>query len=250
MTRAKEAPAAESLPSEELLWKALRADSPKRRLRYAEAGLEGETGELAPDTRVLLLRQAYRAHVDLRELRSALAIAREMASIGPLRDIAHHDASRVLQALGETDEAIAEQRMAARHAPAERRSFQLWALATVQHFAGAHEAAESNLRRALRWANRGRALIRAHAAYVKLERGAAVRDLQGILTELGDSRSREGYGRFLLGMIAYHMGDWRQASVHLRAFLNRHAAAEEAQALTLREELRRARMALARFESA
>lgn len=234
---------------EDCLWRALRADDAGTRARWAKAGLASPEEELAPDTQVLLLRQLYLAHLDMRQLRRAADVARQMASVGPLKDIAHHDAARALYALGDLDGAIAEQRLAARAAPAPRRSFHLWSLATWQQFAGDLEGALATLGRARRWATRDRALVRAHEAYVKLESGAGVRGLEGIVRDLSRSRSREGYGQFLLGMIAWHMGDRRRAAPHLRAFLRRNASADEAKALTLREELRRARLALARIES-
>jgi hypothetical protein len=42
------------------------------------------------------------------------------------------------------------------------------------------------------------------------------------------------------------MGDAGRAAMHLRAFLARNADADEAKAATLREELRRARLVLAK----
>ncbi len=234
---------------EDFLWRALRADSALGRAKWARAGLARAEEDLAPDTQVLLLRQLYLAHLELRQLRKAVEVARQMAAVGPLSDIAHHDAARALYALGDVDGAVAEQRLAARAAPPARRSFHLWSLATWQHFGGDPDGALRTLDRAGRWAARDRALLRAHAAYVKLEQGRAVRGLEGILRGLQRSRSREGYGQFLLGMIAWLMGDTRRAAPHLRSFLRRNASADEAKALTLREELRRARLALARIES-
>ena len=66
------------------------------------------------------------------------------------------------------------------------------------------------------------------------------------MASLQRARCREGYGQFLLGMLAWHMGDAGRAAMHLRAFLARNADADEAKAATLREELRRARLVLAK----
>lgn len=234
---------------EDYLWRALRADSAGGRAKWARAGLASAEDELSPDTQVLLLRQLYLAHLEMRQPRKAVEVARQMAAIGPLKDIAHHDAARALYALGDVEEAVAEQRLAARAAPAPRRSFHQWCLASWQHFAGDVDGALATLRRARRWATRDRALIKAHEAYIRLDAGKAVRDLSGTLRALEKSRSREGYGQFLLGMITWHMGDARRAAPHLRSFLRRNASADEAKALTLREELRRARLTLAKIES-
>lgn len=235
--------------AEAFLWRALRADTAAKRAKLARRGLALDGEDLAPDTQVLLLRQLYLAHLELRQLEKAVAVARQMIDVGALPDIAHHDAARALYASGDTRGGIAEQRLAARKAPASRRSFHLWSLATWQHFAGDVEGALQTLRRAMRWASRDKALLRAHAAYVRLDAGIAARGLEGIIRELQRSRSREGYGQFLLGMIAWQMGDARRAGPHLRAFLRRNAAADEPKALTLREELRRARLVLAKIES-
>lgn len=269
---------------EEHLRRALRAKSPTERLEQAEAGLRFFEVEVAPsperssigqiaapsdeasevhergprgasdtelslDTKMLLLRQAYLAFVELHQLRRAVEIADEMVATGELVDIALHDKARALQALADMPGAIDAQRLAARRAPAKRRSFHLWGLATLLHFAGDPEGAVATVRRGLRASTRDRALLKAHLAYVELERGQAVEDLAGVMEELADSPSREGYGRYLMGMIAWELGDAPRAAVHLSAFLRRNAAIDEAKRLTLREELRRARLVLAKIES-
>lgn len=198
---------------------------------------------------MLLLRQLYLAHVELRQLRKAAQIATQAARLGPLQDIAWHDASRALAALGDTQDALMMQRRAARTAPAERRSFQLWGLATLQHQVGDVDGALASLTKAMRSAQRDRALLRAHAVFVRLDAGRPTRNIRRALDTLRASPNAEGYGRYLLGMIAYLMGDEREASVHLRAFLRRNATAGVAKELTLREELRRARLALATIDS-
>ncbi len=248
MTRPKEEAAVE-VSAEEYLRRALVAESPPARARWAQKGLALDAADLAPDTQVLLLRQLYLAQLEARRYRKAAEVAGQMATIGPLEDIAHHDAARALAALGELDEAIIAQRKAARKAPPQRRSFQLWSLATLQHQDGDVTGALRSLARAERWAHRDRAMIRANTAYVKLTAGIAVPDLDALIADLQKSPAREGYGQWLLGMIAYEIGDKRKAAVHLRAFMRRHAAADEAKAITLREELRKARVAMADIES-
>lgn len=229
---------------EDYLRLAIGAVDAAARARYARAGLASPHEILAPDTQVLLLRQLYLAHLEAHRFRQAAEVAQQMTAVGPLADIAHHDAARAFNALGELEEAIREQRLAVRHAPVARRSFHLWGLATFLQFARDFDGALEALEKAERWAKQGRPLFSAHRAYVCLERGDAVEGLDTILEELARSRSREGYGQFLLGMLRHHMGDQRRAAVHLRAFVRRNASLDEAKALTLREELRRARKAL------
>ena len=228
------------------LQRALEAADPGARLREAEAGLGPEVD---PELTFLLLRQAYLAHLELRQFRSALQVCADMLETEVMPDIAYTDQSRAFAALGETQKAIDAQRLSARNAPTARRSFQYWSLATLQHFAGEVEAALSSLKRGLRYAQKDRLLLKAHRAYIRLDAGMAVRDLHELRSDLAKSKSGEGYGRFLQGMIAFCLGDRRAAQVQLQAFLRRNSSIDEPKRLTLREELRRARVALAEISS-
>lgn len=235
---------------EEYLRLALQAESPRERARFARLGLRADPEGLAPDTHVLLLRQVYLAYIDSRRFQRAAEVALEMASIGGgLRDVAHHDASRALAAVGDVTGAVAQQRLAARAAPPERRSFHYWSLGTLLHFAEDRASAIAAMRRGERWAHADRPLLRAHRAWIRLEAGQAVRGLEAIIGELEQSKGREGYGQLVLGMLRNWMGDRPRAAVHLRAFLRRNASADVGKAITLREELRRARLVLAEIES-
>lgn len=234
---------------EEYLGQALRADSPASRARLAQQGLDTDPESLAPDTEVLLLRQIYLAHLESHRFRQAADVAGRAAAVGPLQDVARHDASRALAALGEVDAAIDQQRLAARVAPAERRSFHYWSLGTLLHHAERHEEAISAFRRGEHWAHEDRPLLEAHRAWVRLEAGQPVRHLADIIAQLERSKASKGYGQLVLGMLKHRIGDQRAAAVHLRAFLRRNAAADPAKAITLRDELRQARQVLARLES-
>lgn len=247
MTRPAEAVSPSS--AADFLRLALEAPDGASRVHLATCGLALDSSELDPDTRVLLLRQIYRSHLESHRLNDAVEVAEQMVAVGALRDIAHHDASRARAALGDWEGAIRAERAATRHAPVQRRSFHWWSLGTLQHWAGDVDGAVRSFARAERWAQRDRALIRAHAAYARLSAGMAVPGLGQIVTDLEKSKAREGYGQWLLGMIAHELGDRRKAAVHLRAWLRRHAAPDEAKTITLREELRRARVALADIES-
>lgn len=231
---------------EDYLSRALTADSSLRRATFARAGLD-LAAHILPDTHVLLLRQLYLAQLEERNLGGAEETALQMTQIGPLSDIAHHDLARVLFSLDREEEAIRHQRLAYRRSPAARRSFHLWSLATYQHYSGKPEAALASLRRAERWAAQDRPLIVAHGAYVELDVGGAPEGLQEIISDLEGSEAREGYGQYLLGMIAALVGDAGRAETYLRAFLRRNARIDVAKALSLAEELRRARSALARL---
>lgn len=256
MATVKSAPV---LSATDCLAEALRANSPEDRLRHAEAGLAAarrlrvvesfDQEELDQETMVLLLRQAYLAHLELRQLRMALTMAESMVHADILGDIAHHDHARILQALGQWDAAIDAQKAALDEAPKSRQSFHRWSLATLQHFGGQPRQALSTLADALEQATEDAPLIRAHAAYIRLDLGEMDEGLQEIRKTLRTARCGQGYGQFVLGMIAHLLGDRPAAATHLEAFLRRNARIDVAKELTLREELRRARVVLAGFVS-
>ncbi|MFT5357386.1 MAG: tetratricopeptide (TPR) repeat protein [Polyangiales bacterium] len=241
-------PTSDTIPEDHLRL-ALRSPEPEARMANARAGLAFPPEALEADTKVLLLRQVYIGQLELHRFRAAVDTAGEMAAVGPLKDIALHDRARAEQAMGDVSGAIASQRMAARHAPAERRSFMLWSLATIQHFSGDIEGALGTIDKGLLIAGDDRALLKAHWAYICLENDEAVEDLKEVRANLNAAKCGEGYGQYILGMIAYHMGDMKIAIVHLQHFLRRNASVDAAKALTLREEFRRARLTLAELVS-
>lgn len=238
-----------SLLPEDYLARALRAEDPEERRREAQLGLALPADDIELDTRVLLLRQVYLAEMAERRYRKAAETALAMAAVGPLADIAHHDRCRALQSLGDVQGALGAQRLAARNAPVRRRSFHYWALATLQHFAGDREGALHSLDKGLRHSQADRPLLIAHEAFIRIEGGEGVEDLDGIRHDLATARCGQGYGQLILGLIAHEIGDAPAARTHLRAFLRRNASADEVKQATLREELRRARLALATYES-
>lgn len=232
-------------PSEALLERAIAAREPEVRERWAREGLALDDPRRAPDTEFLLIRQLYLAQLERDRWDEAVELAVAMGKVGPFADLAHNDRSRALWARGDTEEAIQAQVEALAAAPKERRSFQGFFLATLLHFAGRVTEALAVVGKAERAAQRDRPLVRALGAFIRLDAGLAVPRLTEIVDELSRSRSREGYGQYLLGMIAHHVGDRGKASAHLRAFLRRNAAIDRAKVITLREELRRARRVLA-----
>jgi len=234
---------------EECLWRATQAHDMAARASFAREGLAFPVKEVTPSVRVLLLRQLYLAAIHRSELDAALEYADQMVSCEVMRDTAYHDRSRVLFALERVGDSIRDQRAAARRAPAARRSFHYWCLATLHHHASEWDSALKAFDRGLRWAKRDRPLLEAHRALVCLESGSPVSNLRGVVQGLLASPNRDGYGRYVIGMLFTEMGDLPAAAVHLRAFLHRNAGADEAKVLTLRRELDRARAQLARYAS-
>lgn len=227
---------------------ALEAESAEQRASYAEQGLASEELD-APDTRFLLLRQLYLANMEQHRFRDALDVTAHMASQGPMVDLAHNDASRAWLALGDADRAIEAQRLAARSAPPDRRSFQYWSLGNLLHQQGDLEGALGALAKGERWAREDRALLAAHQAWIELCAGRAVEDVEAVMRTLEHSKAGKGIGRLVLGMMAHELGDRRSAAMHLRAFLRRNAAIDSVKELAMREELRLARTTLATLES-
>lgn len=234
---------------EEHLRDALRAKTPEERIAAAEAGLAFPQEDLEADTQVFLLRQLYTGHMELRQYADAIHVCTVMSSIGPLSDIAYHDRSRAEIAIGDLEAAIGSARLAARRAEADRKSFMYWSLATIQHWAGKEDDALETLDKGLRFAVKDRTLLKGHTCYIQLSMGLIPEELEMTRAALRRSPAAQGYGAFVLGMIAYHLGDEKEAAAQLRAFIRRNARLDFMKAITLQEELRRARLALAELES-
>jgi len=234
---------------EDFLTRALAANSASERAHFARLGLDADP-DVEPDTEFLLLRQVYLSEIEAHHFHAAAELATRMGQLGgSMEDVAHHDRSRALTALGDTVGAIQAQRLAARCAPPARRSFHCWGLATLLQFVGDYDGAESALKRGERWAHQDRALLRAHRAWVCLLAGRMVEEMAEIIADLESSPARKGYGELVLGMLRHELGDGRRAAVHLRTFVRRNAAIDGPKATTLREELRLARTVLAELES-
>ncbi len=103
-----------------LLEKALSAGSASMRAKYATHGLRQPT--LERDTHVLLLRQLYLAHLEREQFHEARGVAEQMVELGDLVEPALHDAARACIAQGDYAAAAGHLRVAARSAPAQRRS--------------------------------------------------------------------------------------------------------------------------------
>lgn len=78
---------------------------------------------------------------------------------------------------------------------------------------------------------------------IELSRGRPVVDLAAIAADLDASRAGEGYGRFVLGMIAHYRGERERARPLLLEFVSRNSN-DPLKVATLAGELERARQAL------
>ncbi len=240
-----------NLTADDYLRLAISTGSPAEAAVLAERGLRhhGESaGDQAidPETRLLLLREIYRAHLHARRLRSAHAVARKMARLGVAQEIAHVDLARACAALGWWTRAAQAYRIAARTAPAARRAMHWASVAVALHHAEQYDDAMSALERAVRWSLSTRPLHRAYMALVQLDSGRRVDELEHlaeVVDELECARCGEGFGRYVLGLLYAAKGERGRASRHLKQFIKRNAE-DPMRSITLAAELRRARRTL------
>lgn len=219
-----------------------RGDIPAEdRVALSQAGLCAPG--LNEELELLLIRNLHRGLLEQGDLPNALAQAQRMTALavetGRLREVAHHDAARILSALGRHEEAIEQERLAAHTAVPSRKSFHLWSLATYQHFAGNTDDARATLKRGIELAQTDRLLLRAHLVHVELDAGLAPVDLVQVLDALGRT-GRRGYERYLRGMIAFQLGDRRTARTCLSGWLEEKQNLDLAGRTTLKRELARA----------
>jgi hypothetical protein len=105
----------------------------------------------------------------------------------------------------------------------------------------------SALTRAVRWSTREKPLYRAHLALARLGAGEKVPDLADIAEALAHAPCGQGYGRFVLGQIAFTRGDWVGARRHLEAFVKRSLGSRTALGIALEGEISMARQTLAKM---
>jgi tetratricopeptide (TPR) repeat protein len=228
--------------AEEYLRLAMAASSPEQAAALAREGLAvlpAGDGEGA----VLLYREIFKAHLVAGRPRSAHAVARKMVRAGALPEVTHADLGRACAALGWWARAAQAYRLAARFAPARRRSLHWAACASAFHHAALHEEALAALERALRWSTTTRPLHRGYAALVRIDRGEAVDDLDVVVADLEVARCGEGYGRYVLGRLVYARGDTQRGAGFLREFLRRNVG-DPLREATLAGEIRAARTLL------
>ena len=221
---------------ESLLERAIGAKSAAARAKYAQKGLSCQA-PLDPTIQSMLLRQLYLAYFEQEQFANALQIAEQMLNLDTLLDVCRQDAARALVALGDVDEAANHLRLAARNAPARRRSFHLWTLGSVLYLAGRLDEAESTLRRAVRWGTTDRPLYTAHLALIQAEMGQPPAELDDIIEQLEQAPCGQGYGRFVLGMLCVHAQRPTDAHRYLQTFVERIRSGRKATALSLAGEL-------------
>lgn len=236
-------------PPEAWLRKALDARSAEEKEELALAGLRAmdRAEEEDEELRALLLKQAYDSALALGRARDALEFAEEMIDLGPLGDVARHDAARAAAALGAIDVAADHLRVAAQVAPAERRAFHFGTLGALLRFAGQPEEAGNAFRKAERWATHDRAIYRAQRALAEGDAGAPHEEDWAVhRASLEQSESRKGYALWVLGEICARQGDRPASRIYMSEFLKRLERASPLKCLSLKSEIERAREIVAR----
>ncbi len=232
---------------EEHLARAMAAVTPRGRALWARRGLASRAA-LDRTTQAMLLRQLYLAHYEQRRFDAAREVSQQSLELGVLRDVVHQDAARACAALGDVDGAAGHLRLAARHGPASRRAFHYWTLGSLFFNASRHQEAIGALSRAARWGTRDKPLYQAHLAVVRCAAGGRVAGLSELQERLEGAPAGQGYGRFVLGQLAYFRGSLEEARRHLRAFVDRTTGGRATTAIALDAEVEMAKRTLATIE--
>lgn len=222
------------------------AKDARERARIARRGLASRA-PLDRTTHAMLLRQLYVALFEQRRFDDARSVAESAVDLRVLPDVIHHDAARAAAAAGDVESAILHLRTAARRAPASRRSFHWWTLGSVFFHAERYDEACAALERAVRWSTNDRPLYRAQLALVQLASGAHPQGLQAAIDDLAAAPCGQGYGRFVLGHLAYAAREFRAARRYLDAFVRRTESSPGAMCVALEPELRMAKATLAKM---
>jgi tetratricopeptide (TPR) repeat protein len=198
----------------------------------------------------MLLRQLYLSLMEDQRFAEALEMARQMVALDVMQDVARQDAARACLGLSDIEGAVQHLRLASRVSPPARRAFHLWTLGTVLYLNGRAEAAVPALARAVRWGTRDKPLYRAQLALAERQCGQSTPDLRDLYDKLLGVPCGRGYGRFVLGELAYHLGEHVASRECLEEFIERTTSGRVALAVALDGELRRARELLLRLDAA
>lgn len=237
-------PSTPPLGPEEILLRAMQAKTPRSRGIWARRGLSLRRA-LDRTTHAMLMRQLYLSHYEQRRFRQALDAAEQSLELGVLSDVVHQDAARACVGLGDVEGAVGHLRLAARIGPAKRRAFHWWTLGSLFFVRGRNEEAMAALSRAARWGTTDKPLYQGHLAVVRCATGASVEDLCSLIERLETVPAGQGYGRFVLGHLAFYSKRWAVARRYLESFVRRAERGRPAMAIALEGELQLARQTLA-----
>lgn len=238
-------PASET--AEVWLRKATLSPLSRERASFARKGLRARGGR-DPTLRAMLLRQLYLACMEERRFAKALEVAKDIIELNVMPDVARQDAARACLGLDAVEDAVSHLRLACRVCPASRRAFHLWTLGSVYYLSERFHEAIAAFRRAAIWGTSDKPLYRAQLALATLAAGQKVDDLEGLRDALDDAPCGQGYGKFVLGELAYYLGDLDEAHACLGSFVKRTSGGRVALQVALERELQKARALLGRLD--
>ena len=228
---------------EDMLQRAMAAQTPRSRAIWARKGLSTRA-KLDPTTQAMLLRQLYLAHYEEERFDQAILASEQALVLDVLPDVAHQDAARAKQATGDIDGAATHLRLAARSSPPNRKAFHWWTLGSLFYLDKRYAEAIAALSRAARWGTTDKPLYQGHLALAQIAAGQTVPDLDRLISRLEDVPAGGGYGRFVLGLLALHTGRREDAKHYLRSFIERSTSGRRAMAISLRGEIEAARQVI------
>lgn len=240
--RVRTAPVAMPSPEDHLA-RALEAKTPRSRGLWARRGLAARA-RIDKTTQSMLLRQLYLCHYEQHQFQEAVAIASQSLKLGIMVDVVRQDVARAHVALGDFEAAAEHLRLAVRVGPAHRRAFHYWTLGSVYLLAKRYDEAIAALSRAARWGTRDKPLYQAHLALARSWSGERVRELRRYMERLSEVPAGRGYGRFVLGHLAFLAGEHDEAKDHLSEFVERTENGRPTTAIALDGELHIARKTL------
>jgi tetratricopeptide (TPR) repeat protein len=197
----------------------------------------------------MLLRQLYLSLFEARRFGEAHEIAVQASELAVLTDVLLQDAARAALADHDLEAALLHLRSAARKGPASRRPFHLWTLGSILFLAQRYDEAARALSQAARWGTRDKPLYRAHLALAKIASGGRADNLEETIRDLAEAPCGQGYGRFVLGHLAYAAAEWGPAKRHLEAFVRRTSASPPLQSIALAGEVAMAKATLAKMSA-
>jgi tetratricopeptide (TPR) repeat protein len=231
---------------EEWLKRAMQASTSSERMKAARQGL-ATRASLDKTTQAMLLRQLYLALFEDLAFAEAYDVAVQAAGLGVLADVLLQDAARAALACRDLESALKHLRGAARNGPASRKPFHQWTLGAVLFLAQRYDEAIRALSQASRWGTRDKPLYRAHLALAKIAAGQRIDNIDTVFKELAEAPCGQGYGRFVLGHLAYAARERATAKRYLETFVKRTKSAPSLQAIALRGELQMSEATLAKM---
>ena len=100
----------------------------------------------------------------------------------------------------------------------------------------------------MRWGTTDKPLYQAQLVLARLANGEKPGDLSAVRERLSEAPCGQGYGQFVLGELAFHAGDRKEARRHLARFVKRSTTGRVALAVALDAEINRARTLLERLD--